>query len=989
MHIVALALAVLLLAVALKHALLIIVLILLLLIVIISYAAHRAILWSAKHSYKYPESLHERVLAPDHAIFTANSFNRKIAVSPSEPLFPENVQLEEQFTKVLSIVLVGTLHSWFVHISKRHVFPNAVEHLLRKMAIRCRERMIARDLVGILVRRAVPILTQHLAEFHNAEASVKRLDTAFESGSALEADAIAQKYKAGALHRAAKSQHQQSFRETQQAVLREGIAPKLLQTLLPEKEDSKIVHTLLREIVACSVLYPLFDMLADPDFWNQLIALRAGQAIQERAKIKRFRSVLEEQAVESPTIKQRLTRRKKPIKLDKSLLIGEQKGWDRIYRKIRKSSSLSDLVCLRRELMALKQEVNAIRHDQTSLKYTTKEEAPLNKALALLESRVAVLSGGQRQSYSLSSPAQMSLQQTLLHTSEYLREFLDEKGRADLVDFILQSHALRQHTMEEQLFKGDIQLLCARFLDSAVVAITQDEKTYLMNYVQNEPHDYDSEANEIVQAIAKRAFQILEQEDYPYFRTSDLYQSMMLSGKIDASRVTDTFGFDSSNDHTDEDDEEAHVIECVENALHESLLSVSRPASPVKEMDDIVSAEPGDLELYERIAQINKQMKKLDDHLQLVRQLLQNPANTSDDKMHLMQASQTQISNDLRKLESQKAQFTKQLDEQELFGRSRVSIDSYVMHRDHDGEYTAYLVEVRRMGADGTETGWIIARRYSEFNELYGRLKQHFPQVASIDFPRKQLNRLKSVSEVRRPLLEAFLRNLLADERLCRSKELRAFLSQHHQHFQKKRHRSVLENLLTFTDPRDGVARLFALLEGPDDLPSNASNPDLRDVHPAPGHTPDDDEQPLSAFAKPIVNFILEAFDLRDRGKWIQKRAVVLVLQQILGGTLEGRIRDQASQFCEPRSLFPWLVHLETVLLDKLTVVPSTGTATVRSAEDKRRERELAFVTCKSCLPPYIPDTAMRKIFRAMQNRTLNTHLLYTLADELADAVFS
>ena len=60
-------------------------------------------------------------------------------------------------------------------------------------------------------------------------------------------------------------------RQTEEAHLRQLVA-KALPFVLPEKEgQSRVLKLVVREIVACAVLYPVMEMLSDPDFWNKAI----------------------------------------------------------------------------------------------------------------------------------------------------------------------------------------------------------------------------------------------------------------------------------------------------------------------------------------------------------------------------------------------------------------------------------------------------------------------------------------------------------------------------------------------------------------------------------------------------------------------------------------------------------------------------------------------------------------------------------------------
>ncbi|KAG8426093.1 tRNA (guanine-N(7)-)-methyltransferase (tRNA(m7G46)-methyltransferase) [Metarhizium acridum] len=48
----------------------------------------------------------------------------------------------------------------------------------------------------------------------------------------------------------------------------------------------------------------------------------------------------------------------------------------------------------------------------------------------------------------------------------------------------------------------------------------------------------------------------------------------------------------------------------------------------------------------------------------------------------------------------------------------------------------------------------------------------------------------------------------------------------------------------------------------------------------------------LEPFIKPICDIFLEVFELNRGNNWLRGRAVVVVLQQLLGGTIERKVRD-------------------------------------------------------------------------------------------------
>ena len=75
----------------------------------------------------------------------------------------------------------------------------------------------------------------------------------------------------GKLHPAVENLSSTFTKQSEENHLRE-LVEKALPSILPEKEgQSRAVKIVVREIVACSVLYPIMEMLSDPDFWNRQI----------------------------------------------------------------------------------------------------------------------------------------------------------------------------------------------------------------------------------------------------------------------------------------------------------------------------------------------------------------------------------------------------------------------------------------------------------------------------------------------------------------------------------------------------------------------------------------------------------------------------------------------------------------------------------------------------------------------------------------------
>ena len=75
----------------------------------------------------------------------------------------------------------------------------------------------------------------------------------------------------GKLHPAVENLSSTFTRQTEEAHLKK-LVHRILPLVLPEKEaKSKAIKITIREILACAVLFPVVEMLSDPDFWNTTI----------------------------------------------------------------------------------------------------------------------------------------------------------------------------------------------------------------------------------------------------------------------------------------------------------------------------------------------------------------------------------------------------------------------------------------------------------------------------------------------------------------------------------------------------------------------------------------------------------------------------------------------------------------------------------------------------------------------------------------------
>lgn len=460
-----------------------------------------------------------------------NYFDQAMDDQPQPFVFPETEAIEKEVQELISIILKKHIDVWFHHISQRPLFSRVVERLLRTALINLKQKLELVDVVGIIVRKAVPLLTQHLHEITIAEQHV--MGTLKTAGiDALEQSSITETVAANAkgrtLHLAAQQAEYDEAHVLQpedklQSYLR-AVVGKVLPILLPGQElESQVVKVFIREILTCAVLAPLFDMLADPDFWNETLVLRANQAIQERARVKRFRHVLKEQTQDSSMARKRSVR-KSSVKLEKLMTSADAKDWDRLYRKIKKSQSLVDVTRMRNEIMVLQNEMlSANFSTEKSADYykeTRKRDLYVLKAMTVLESRIATL-GGSDASTGEARP-NLSFDRTLAMGTSYFFEFLERQGRVALLDFWQHLMQIKLRSSQPMplsqldvldssihLSQDEIRTIVANYFDSPLLTITDEERHLIDNYLSNEPDIYDVDSNEVIVNVARRAYKAM------------------------------------------------------------------------------------------------------------------------------------------------------------------------------------------------------------------------------------------------------------------------------------------------------------------------------------------------------------------------------------------------------------------------------------------------------------------------------------------------
>ena len=459
--------------------------------------------------------------------------------------------------------------------------------------------------------------------------------------------------------------------------------------------------------------------------------------------------------------------------------------------------------------------------------------------------------------------------------------------------------------------------------------------------------------------------------------------------------------------------------------------------------DEIHEAAPGDLGLSEAIANLTTDLDKLVSQEAVVDALTRKAELTNNSaELRILGKSKSSIQREMRRKELQRQQYILQESDNSLYGRAHVRIKSIMVGREDDGrQFALYLLEIQRRAGDAMPAAsWAVARRYSEFLELHTHLRARYQSVRNHEFPRRRMvmKLQKEFLHKRRIALEHYMQQLLLLPEVCRSLELRSFLSQQailpisngetaspidsaSQDIVSRIYNSVTDGMDDFLGNIAVLDQLSAAGQSLISAATSQLNTNTSTIAPTSNGTatpnglssftdatqsaeaeaelnaytsPESDAATaLEPFVKPIADLFLETFELNRGNNWLRGRAVVLVLHQLLGGTIERRVRDAAKTFLAEDAV------LKYIALAKETMWPSGGKmreAKVRTAAEKQKTRQEASFTLAALMPELVgsvvgranAQSAARRVASCLNNGKLGVQVAYVVLDEVVSVLF-
>ncbi|SPQ27034.1 7dacb474-de41-4d35-b000-50e808d39aeb [Thermothielavioides terrestris] len=472
--------------------------------------------------------------------------------------------------------------------------------------------------------------------------------------------------------------------------------------------------------------------------------------------------------------------------------------------------------------------------------------------------------------------------------------------------------------------------------------------------------------------------------------------------------------------------------------------------------DAVHEAAPGDLGLAEAITALTNDIDKLYTQEAVVDSLLKKAELTNNmAELRILRKSKASLQREIRRKELQRQQYVIQESDNSLYGRSTIKIKSIQVGREEDGkEFAVYAIEVSRNAGERMPAAtWVVYRRYSEFLELHQKLRSRYPSVRNLDFPRRRVV-MKLQSEFlqkRRAALEKYLSELLLLPDVCRSRDLRAFLSQSVITAAKGGESGAAEREdgNSGSKQKDMISRLYdSVADGMEDILGSipvldqlslagqnliaAATNQLQSSTTSLGGLSEDAaaaaaagiggaeaEAELNAFeskdaaaeepfVKPICDIFLEVFELNRGNNWLRGRAVVVVLHQLLGGTIERKLRENVRALVQEDAMLRYVALLTAALWPSSSSSSSSGAGgggdssvtnvkrLPRSPAERARTRTEASLTLATLVPDLAgsvvgrqnAQAASRRVFATFNNARLNAHLAFTLLDELVDILF-
>ncbi|XP_072388224.1 sorting nexin-13-like isoform X4 [Diabrotica undecimpunctata] len=319
-----------------------------------------------------------------------------------------------------------------------------------------------------------------------------------------------------------------------------------------------------------------------------------------------------------------------------------------------------------------------------------------------------------------------------------------------------------------------------------------------------------------------------------------------------------------------------------------------------------------------------------------------------------------------------------------------------------------YAMRVSRSYDTGYQEDWHIYRRYSDFHDLYCKVKEKFPDLSKLSFPGKKTfhNMDRAVLERRMRMLGSYMDELCQTNLIFAHHGLKdllmTFLEQGD--YDKANGGPISTTIDTLVNPlKSGMKTIKSMPEQLINTVDEVVGGLTKVFHPKPDRFPEackvgasieetDDNIPLRI----MLLLMDEVFDLKSRNQWLRRRIVTLlrqIVRTMFGDIVNRRILEYVSFITSPKNVAQYLY------IFKHSFWPNGMRNDRRPERDdliKSRTRVAAKIALLSCLSDELKhiigsETTRRgllTIFDLFQRPILNRRLLYVLLEGILSTLF-
>ncbi|CAH1994331.1 unnamed protein product [Acanthoscelides obtectus] len=319
-----------------------------------------------------------------------------------------------------------------------------------------------------------------------------------------------------------------------------------------------------------------------------------------------------------------------------------------------------------------------------------------------------------------------------------------------------------------------------------------------------------------------------------------------------------------------------------------------------------------------------------------------------------------------------------------------------------------YAIRVNRQYETGYKEEWHIYRRYSDFHDLYTKVKERYPNLSKLPFPGKKTfhNMDRAVLERRMKMLGCYMNELCHNSVLSSyhglGDLLMTFLEQGE--YDRATGGPISSTIDTLVNPlKTGMKTIRNMPEQLINTVDEVVVGLTKVFHAKPGRIPEaskvgasieetDDNIPLRI----MLLLMDEVFDLKSRNQWLRRRIVTLlrqIVRTMFGDIVNRRILDYVSIITSPKKVAHYLYVF------KQSFWPNgvrSDKKVQRDSDIKNRTRVAAKIALLSCLSDELKhiigsETTRRgllTVFDLFQRPVLNRRLLYVLLEGVVSNLF-